>query len=295
MANKLSVPIGVYEKAFPADWPWEKRLETAAQAGYMFVELSIDESEARLARLDWSASERAKIRQAIANTGVPIMTMCLSGHRKYPLGSHSPELRRQGLAILQKAIDLAGDIGLRIIQVMGYDVFYETSDEQTAACFMDGLAEGVRWASQAGVMLGLENLDTPFVESMEQAMRIVHFLDSPWFHVYADMGNLAAAGYYPPAELALTKGHLLAIHVKDALPKVIRGVAFEAGIVPFIETFRTLAQINFQGPLAVEMWGHMDASGDMLNSAITARQFIEGLISQTWASSPVSENTLLPG
>ncbi len=283
MDTQFSLPIGLYEKALPGDWPWEKRLEVAAQAGYSFIEISIDESDGRLARLDWPAAERAGLRQAIANTGVPIMTMCLSGHRKYPLGSHCPETRARGQAILHKAIDFAGDIGLRIIQVMGYDVFYESSDEATRAGFMDGIERGVGWASRAGVMLGLENLDTPFVESVRQAMEIVRFLDSPWFHLYPDMGNLAAAGYNPPEELALARGHLLALHVKDALPKIIRGVPFEAGIVPFVETFQTLAQLNFCGPLAVELWGHMD-SGDMMSTAITARQFIQDLVARTWAT-----------
>lgn len=282
MDAKISVPLGLYEKALPADWPWEKRLEGAAQAGFNFVEISIDESDARLARLDWPASERAALRQAIANSGVPIMSMCLSGHRKYPLGSHSPELRAQGLDILRKAIAFAGDMGLRIVQVMGYDVFYETSDAQTEANFMDGLEQGARWAGQAGVMLGLENLDTPFVASVRQAMRIVQAINSPWLHLYPDMGNLSAAGYYPPDELALAAGHLLALHVKDAQPKVIRGIPFGEGIVPFVETFKTLARLNFCGLLAVELWGYMDSSDDLQHTAVTARRFIENLIAQTW-------------
>ena len=282
MDAKISVPIGLYEKALPADWPWEKRLEGAAQAGYNFVEISIDESDGRLARLDWPAGERATLRQAMANSGVPIKTMCLSGHRKYPLGSRSPELRAQGLAILRKAIAFAGDMGLRVIQVMGYDVFYEPSDAQTEANFMAGLEQGACWASQAGVMLGLENLDTPFVASVRQAMRIVQAIDSPWVQLYPDMGNLAAAGYHPPDELALAAGHLLALHVKDAQPKIIRGIPFGEGIVPFVETFKTLARLNFYGPLAVELWGHMDSSDNLQHTAVAARQFIENLIAQTW-------------
>ena len=61
--------------------------------------------------------------------------MCLSAHRKYPLGSRDPEIRRQGQEILYKAIEFAVDIGLRVVQVMAYDVFYEPSDEETRANF----------------------------------------------------------------------------------------------------------------------------------------------------------------
>jgi L-ribulose-5-phosphate 3-epimerase len=189
----FKMPVGLYEKALPAALSWEERLTAAGQAGYDYIDISIDESDERLARLDWSASERAALRRSIANTGVPIMTMCLSAHRSYPLGSHTKELRQQGQDILRKAIEFAGDIGLRVVQVMGYDVFYETSDAETQANYMDGIQFGAKWASQSGVMLGLENMDTPFVENLNQALSIIREIDSPWLRLYPDMGNLSAA------------------------------------------------------------------------------------------------------
>lgn len=277
MHLKLSRPIGIYEKALPADLSWEERLVHAAKAGYDYVEISIDESDSRLARLDWTGSEIAALRQAITNTDIPLLTMCLSAHRKYPLGSASPEIRKRGLDIFRKAIDFAGEIGLRIIQVNGYDVFYEQSDDQTEARFFEGMHQGVWWASQAGVMLGLENVDTPFVESLDKALRVVHEVNSPWFHLYPDMGNLVAAGYYPPDEFRLAKNHLVAVHVKDALPRVIRGVPFEEGDVPLLETFRALAQIGFHGPLTVEMWADKSIDVDPLSAAIEARKLVETL------------------
>ena len=286
----FKMPIGLYEKALPDEMSWEERLAAAGQAGYDFIEISIDESDARLSRLDWSSSEKAALRRSIANTGVKIMSMCLSGHRKYPLGSHSPELRRQGQDILRKAIDFAGDVGLRIVQVMGYDVFYETSDEETGANFIDGLRLGARWAGQSGVMLGLENLDTPYVENLSKALAIIHEIDSPWLRLYPDMGNLAAAGYYPPDEIILAKSQLLGIHVKDALPKVIRGVPFEKGIVPFRETFQALVQTGFWGLLGIEIWGSMHTGEDPVESVAAARKFVDDLVSEAWlASSPVSQ------
>jgi L-ribulose-5-phosphate 3-epimerase len=287
---RFDTPIGLYEKALPVEWPWEKRLGEAAQAGYDFIDISMDESDARLGRLDWPASERAMLRRAIANTGVPVLTMCLSAHRKYPLGSHSLETRKQGLDILQKAIQFAQDIGIRIVQVMGYDVFYEPSDDKTKANFVESLRHGVQWAGQAGVMLGLENVDNPYLESVEKGLRLVHEINSPWFQLYPDMANLAAAGYHPPAELLLAKGHLIGVHFKDGLPGVIRGVPFEEGIVPFVETFEALAQIGFCGPIGIEMWADMDTTGDPLNSAIGARNLVEHLMTTVWGKQPMPVN-----
>jgi len=280
----FKMPIGLYEKALPESLSWEERLAAAGQAGFDFIEISIDESDERLSRLDWTASERAALRRSIANTGVKIMSMCLSGHRKYPLGSHSPEIRRQGQDILRKAIDFAGDVGLRVVQVMGYDVFYETSDEETGSNFVEGLRLGARWASQSGVMLGLENLDTPFVENLSTALSIIREIDSPWLRLYPDIGNLSAAGYYPPDELTLAKGQLLGVHVKDAMPKVIRGIPFEKGIVPFRETFQALVKTGFWGLIGIEIWGSMHTGEDPVASVAAARRFVDGLVAEAWSA-----------
>ncbi len=285
----FKMPVGLYEKALPDAMSWEERLAAAGQAGFDFMEISIDESDGRLSRLDWTASERAALRRSIANTGVKIMSMCLSAHRKYPLGSHSPELRRQGQDILRKAIDFAGDVGLRVVQVMGYDVFYETSDEETGVNFVEGLKLGTRWAEQSGVMLGLENLDTPYVENLSTALSIIREIDSPWLRLYPDIGNLSAAGYYPPDELTMAKGQLLGVHVKDAMPKVIRGIPFEKGIVPFRETFHALAQTGFWGLIGIEIWGSMHTGEDPVASVAAARKFVDALVAEAWPDSfPVS-------
>jgi L-ribulose-5-phosphate 3-epimerase len=282
MLSESAMPVGLYEKALPADLPWEERLEQAGQAGYDFVEISIDESDLRLARLEWPVSERVALRRAIANTGIPIKTMCLSGHRKYPLGSASTQVRSRALDILHRAIDFAADIGLDIVQVMGYDVFYEPAYAGTEARFLDALRRGVRWAGAAGIMLALENTDLEFVDSVDRGLRLLEMINSPWFQLYPDMGNLAAAGHDPAEQLRKAAGHLVAVHVKDTVPGVVRGVPFGEGIVSFGEVFQALAETGFWGPLMVEMWSHMDEGGDPMASVVAARQFVARLVAAAW-------------
>jgi len=271
-------PLGIYEKAFPADLSWEERLSQAAGAGYDFLEMSIDDSDERLSRLEWPRSTRIALRDSIENTQVPILTMGLSGHRKFPLGSNSSQTRARGLDMLYCAIELAFDLDVRVIQLMGYDVFYETSDAGTQARFIEGLIQGARWASAAGVMLALENVDVETVDSVEKAMRFVHEVNSPWLNVYPDMGNLVAAGYDPVEQIQLAKGCLVGIHVKDALAGEVRGVVFEQGIVPFSDVFQALAKLDFSGPLVVEMWAHLDKTNKPADAAADANQFVRRLI-----------------
>ena len=260
-----------------------QRLAATAEAGYNFAEISIDPSVERLGRLTWPASAKADLRAAIAASGVPILTMCLSAHRQYPLGSRNAATRERGLEIMRRAIDFSVDVGVRIVQVPGYDVFDEQpGDAGTVARYIDGIHQAVEWASQAGVMLAIENADVPMTESIVACMEIVRQIDSIWFQIYPDMANGAGAGYDPVQELAHCAGHLVAVHVKDCLPGVIRGVPFKEGIVPFDEVFRVLADLNFRGPMTVEMWADMDKTGDPVAAVRAARQLVADLIERNY-------------
>ena len=56
----------------------------------------LDETDARLARLDWSPEQRLALVKAVAETGVRVPSMCLSAHRRFPLGSEDDAVRHQG-------------------------------------------------------------------------------------------------------------------------------------------------------------------------------------------------------
>ena len=55
--------LGLYEKAMPSDLTWREKLLTAKEAGFDFVEISIDETDAKLSRLDMTKEERLGLVQ----------------------------------------------------------------------------------------------------------------------------------------------------------------------------------------------------------------------------------------
>ena len=152
--------IGLYEKAMPKALSWEEKLLCAKECGYDFVEMSIDETDEKLARLEWTAQERLKLVKTMKDTGVPIRSMCLSGHRKYPFGASSPEVRRRGMDIMEKAIQLADDLGIRIIQLAGYDVYYEDGTKESERLFRENLKKATMMASAKGIVMGFETMET---------------------------------------------------------------------------------------------------------------------------------------
>lgn len=252
-APLLGRPIGVYEKALTPG-PWRNMLEQARTAGFQFVEMSIDESDDRLARLRWSQEARRQLVVDIRETGVPIYSICLSAHRRYGLGSSEPAVRAEAARILREAIDLAADVGVRMIQVAGYFAYYEPESPEARSRYVDGLRSGVAHACERGVMLAVENIDTIDMASVSDCLALRDELASPWFQIYPDVGNLAVHSLDVTAQTTLIEGAAVGLHLKDARVGEPRRVPFGEGIVPFEGVFRTLEQIRYDGPLTLEMW-----------------------------------------
>lgn len=234
--NKL-YSLGLYEKALPPGFSWEDKLLAARDAGFDFLEISIDESEEKLARLDMDDSDIAMLVRLMERTGVFIETMCLSSHRKYPLGSSDPVLRLKAHEIMKKAISLAEKTGIRIIQLAGYDVFYEPSTRETAQFFSESLQHAVNMAAKTGILLGFETMDTEFMNTIKKAADVVRSVDSPYLNIYPDLGNLTNAalksGIPLNCDFDYGKGCIIALHLKETAPGRFRNVPFGTGHVDF--------------------------------------------------------------
>jgi hexulose-6-phosphate isomerase len=260
MYNLDNKALGIYEKALPPDTSWREKLEIARDAGFDFVEISVDETDMRLARLDWSRDERLSLVRDTAETGVRIPSMCLSAHRKFPLGSEDPETRKQALDIMKKGIELAVDLGVRNIQLAGYDVYYCTGNSRTRQLFLDGLKQAVDWAAKAQVMLSMEIMDHPLMNSISKFMDYAEMIPSPWFTVYPDIGNLSAWGNDVRREFRKGIHKVSAIHLKDtlAVSGVFNGkfkeIPFGEGCVDFPGFFSLLKELGYKGCFLIEMW-----------------------------------------
>jgi L-ribulose-5-phosphate 3-epimerase len=272
-------PLGIYEKALPSQLNWAERLAVAKACGYDFVEMSIDETDKRLERLNWDRSRRRELVSAIFDSGIRVPSMCLSAHRRFPFGSHDPTVRDRARDVMRAAIGFAQDIGIRTIQLAGYDVYYEPQDGETIERFFEGLHWAVEQAAAAQVMLAVEIMDTAFMNSITKWKAWDNEIASPWFTVYPDIGNLSAWGNDVLAELRNGIDRISAIHLKDTLPVTaaspgqFRDVPFGKGCVDFVGVFRTFSELGYRGTFLVEMW--TEKSPEPVAELVAARQWIE--------------------
>ena len=271
-------PIGIYEKALPKEMSWAERFTAARNCGYDFLELSVDETPERMARLDWSLAERLDFFRASRECGVPVPSMCLSGHRKIPFGSADPALRAAAAEFMEKAIRFASDTGIRVIQLAGYDVYYEPTTRVSRERYYAGMERALEVAAQHQVMLALEIMDTTFQNSIAKYLLLKERLPSPWFAVYPDLGNLTAWGNDISRELTLGINHIVGVHVKETkpvgpdFPGAFRDIPFGEGTVDFVHCFKTLHELHYAGPFLVEMW--TEKAADPIREIAQARQWV---------------------
>ena len=229
--------LGIYEKAFPPSYSWQEKFMVSKKLGFDYIEISIDETDEKLSRLDMSYEKRQELFLLSKKEKMPISTLCLSAHRKYPLGSNIAAIEAKSLEIIEKAINFAVDLGIRIIQLAGYDVYYEEGSERTKKRFRNNLELAVRMAAAKGVMLGFETMETSFMNTVAKAMIYVTDIHSPWLQIYPDLGNLtnAAHGIWEKVAEDIKTGAnaLVAMHLKETKPGVFREMDFGTGYVNF--------------------------------------------------------------
>lgn len=249
--------LGLYEKSMPNSLALEEKLAETKRAGFDYLELSIDESDEKLARLKWDKSRREALVRSMEKTGVGILSICLSGNRKYPLGSEDETVRERGVEIMRNAIDLAQDLGIRIIQIAGYDEYYNESNERTRAFFGENLHRMVRHAARRGVILAFETMETEFMNTVAKAMEYVDKINSPYLQVYPDIGNVTNAalayGSDPIEDLESGRGHIAAVHMKETVPGKFREIPYGTGHVDFQKTFKTASSMGV-GLFVGEFW-----------------------------------------
>jgi L-ribulose-5-phosphate 3-epimerase len=267
--------LGLYEKSMPNTLSIKEKLTEAKKAGFDFLEISIDETDEKLSRLKWNNRQKQEMVESTWVTGTRILTMCLSGHRKYPIGSEDDQIRARGMEIMSDAIDFAADTGIKIIQIAGYDEYYNPSNDNTKKLFLQNLGISSEMAAKKGVVLAFETMETAFMDTVQKAMDYVDRIRSPWLQVYPDLGNITNAavlyGHQVSDDLRSGKGHLAALHLKETVPGQYREIPYGTGHVDFQNAIRIAFELGVR-IFVSEFW--YTGNDDWQNQLNAANEFI---------------------
>lgn len=271
------ITLGIYEKALVENPlatgdDWRRFLEQVPAAGFGYLDLSVDESPEREARLEWGRDTRLMVRRAVETVGTMIGGICLSVHRRIGPGSADPAVRERARQVMIQGLRLCHDLGVGVLQVAGYYCYYEDPNPDAERHYGQLLADAVPLAARLGVIMGIENVDGTDVTSVRKAMQFVEAVDSPYLQVYPDLGNIAEQGLDPDVELAAGRGHMVALHAKDVRRGEPRRVDMGTGIVDWDRSFELLRAQGWAGRMMIEMWN--DDAPDSVERSGRAREFI---------------------
>ena len=234
--KKKAYSLGLYEKAMP-DVSWAEKLHIAKEAGYDFVEISIDATEERIARVYSTKLERRELVDLCWDLDMPIRTLNASALTKYSLGNPDSAVCARGMEIAEHSIGLAADLGVRIVMIPGYDVYYEPHSTETEERFVANIRLLEQKAACAGVQLGFETMENEFMNTVEKAIHYIGLVNSNYLKIYPDIGNTTNAavlhGTDPIADLRKGRGQLVALHLKETSPGHYREIPYGTGHVDF--------------------------------------------------------------
>ncbi len=253
MLKLRDLPFGLYEKSICTHWSWEDKFALTKDAGYDYLEIAIDATPQKLARLT-DKQEMLKIRRACEKADMNLYTFAFTANRFFPLGSEDREVRQKGISLLKSAMDFGVQVGARIIQFASYDEYEKPRNAITEHNFMASLEECVNYAAIKGVILALETMDSDFMDTAKKAMKYVRALDTCYLALDFDPGNITGMGNNPITDLAFGAGHIAEVEFKDVVLGDVRNTFFGEGIVDFDGFFKALHAIGYQGILAAEMW-----------------------------------------
>ena len=262
-----------------AGWDIEKIFDYAAQLGYDGVELApftIGETA-----LDISGAARNRIRKAAEMAGIEIVGLHWLLVKPEGLYINHPDsgIRKKTQDYLKALIDLCGDLDGKVLvhgspqqrdikEGWDPDDAWKRARETFQICAQAAQSRDVFFCLEA-----LTTVDTNFINTIDQALRMVTEIDHPNFQTMLDCRSIhASAGSELPAVLrmALETGKLRHVHVNDPNG---RGPGF--GDLQFTPLLDILHETDYQGYISVEVF---DFAPDPQTIAARSLGYLHGIL-----------------
>ena len=243
MQGRLSPPVPERLQAFP--WSsWEQEFERAQTCGFAAIEWLFEANNYERNPI-WSATGLEKIRQQILTTGIQIRSVCADYFMPHPFFRVSESERAYSVDVLNRLIDRAARVGVRVILLPVLEVS-EIRTEEEKKQLLASLRKPLSLAASNGIKLGFET-ELPASEYRT----LVEQFDHPAVGIYYDTGNAVAKGYNIAEDIRTLGPLLCGVHVKDRKrggPSVLLG----QGDADFAAFFKALIEIHYTGLLVLQ-------------------------------------------
>lgn len=251
---------GINQWAFPGNFSIPEIIHFAAKHRFDGVELCPDEEgifpltikEQKL--LEWKALSEEK--------NIEIRSIASGLHWKYNLASPNKNIQKKAIDTAKRLIEIASILGAKsILLIPGYVnvpwdpsseiVPYEKAYENARL----SISEIAKFAADAKVILGLENVWNKLFLSPLEFRSFIDNFNNQWIRVHFDTANVLISGY-PEQWIEILGKRIVTIHLKDFKLSVgnINGFCLPLeGDVNFPAVMESLKLIGYDDFLIAEM------------------------------------------
>ena len=254
--NLLAWSAPISEKMFPI-------AERLKKIGYDGIECFIDYQD---------VANYAQFGQHMAQLGLQSTCVMVMSPDENP-ASPSATVREQGLGRLKGAIDRAEAMGATVICGPFHSAFAQFSRQEPQpdeyARSAEVLHDAGDYAQQAGIVLtpeAINRFECYLCNTMTQLLNLVHQADHPNVRAMFDTHHANMEEKRFPEALHTIAPVLAHVHISEN----DRGTPGD-GHIPWDDTFRTLAELNYTGWMTIEAFTRNDV--DFANSINVWREY----------------------
>lgn len=238
-------------------------LQILSEIGYRSAAITLDFGRLNPFADDWPKQQalaadtlqRCELR-SVVETGARYL---LDPRRKHQptLISPSPGERRQRLAFLKRAVDIAAAWGSDAVSFWSGAAVDDAEPEVCLERLSAGLRELLDYAGERNVCLAFEPEPGMFVDSMSRFERLLQWVESPQLKLTLDIGHLYCQGEVPLAGyIERWAGRIANVHIEDMRAGVHEHLMFGEGEMEFQPIIDALAAAGYRGALHVELSRH---------------------------------------
>ncbi|MEK3889964.1 sugar phosphate isomerase/epimerase family protein [Bacillus sp. FSL K6-3431] len=246
---------GINQWCYPEGTSIEEIFEYSKNAGFDAVELNLYPEGGEGLTLATTRIEAERVASLASNYQLQLRSLSTSLLWGTPLSSSDENIRKQGMSVIEKMLEIASWIGMDTILVVPGVVSKEVSYDECYKRSQECIKQILPIAEKFNVKIGIENVWNKFLLSPLEMMRYIDEFQSNYVGAYFDVGNILQYGY-PEQWIRILGNRILKVHVKDFSANVGNGNGFVpllVGDVDWKAVRYALEDIGYEDTLTAEL------------------------------------------
>jgi hexulose-6-phosphate isomerase len=195
---------------------------------------------------------------------------------RYNLGSKESAMRSHAIQIVEGMCGVAQAYGAKTILVVAGQQEPHTPFALTWNNAVRSLRQAARTAEELGILIGVENVASNFLNSPGEMARFIADVGHPNVGCYLDLGNARfVLNGYPENWCTALAGKIVCVHVKGYDTERRELVYCGQGDIPWAQVLPVLRECGYDDHLFVET--PPDQAGDVEAGLDAARQSVKGM------------------